>query len=140
MQKIDHKIFINMLKAKGITQKMFAEYSKISYNTVTGWKKRGGVPLYAMVIARDMAYRLELEENTTKSLQRQYKRKNYQINGLDKKEQKRIEAAFWGKNYSAAEIIIKAQNQDKEVIKQLKENLPNSLIEKIATIQVKQNV
>ena len=40
MQKIDHKLFINILKANGITQKAFAEYAKIPYDTVTGWKKK----------------------------------------------------------------------------------------------------
>lgn len=140
MQKIDHKIFINMLKAKGITQKAFANYSKIPYDTVTGWKKRGSVPLYAMVIARDMAYRLELNESTQKELQRRHKRQNHKINGLDTKEQKLIESAFWGKNYSSAEIIKKVQNKDEEVIKQIKENLPSKLQEKIARVQVKPNV
>ena len=55
MQKIDHKLFINILKANGITQKAFAEYAKIPYDTVTGWKKKGKVPTYAMVIVKDMA-------------------------------------------------------------------------------------
>ncbi len=139
MKKIDHKIFIRMLKEKGITQKAFANYSKIPYDTVTGWKKRGSVPLYAMVIARDMAYRLELNENAQKELQRKYKRQNNKIKGLNKKEQKLIESAFWGTNYTAAEIIKKAQNKDEEIIKQIK-NLPINLQEKIATIQVNPNV
>ena len=140
MQKIEHKVFVDMLKAKGITQKAFADYAKIPYDTVTGWKKRGVVPPYAMVIARDMAYRLELDKNAQQKLKRQNKRKNYRIIGLNEKEQKQIESAFWGKNYSAAEIIIKAKNQNEDVIKQLKENLPSLLQEKIATTEVKQNV
>ncbi len=59
MQKIDHKLFINMLKAKGITQKAFAQYAKIPYDTVTGWKKKGKVPAYAAVILKQMPHRKE---------------------------------------------------------------------------------
>ncbi|WP_457562746.1 hypothetical protein [Caminibacter pacificus] len=82
MQKIDHKIFVNTLKAKGITQKAFALYSKIPYDTVTGWKKKGKVPPYAMVIAKDMAYRMRLDEQIRKQLQRRRKRDRIEVIGL----------------------------------------------------------
>jgi len=139
MQKIDHTLFIHMLKANGITQKAFAEYAKIPYDTVTGWKKKGKVPAYAMVIAKDMAYRMRLDEQTRKTLQRRSKRSALEVIGLDKAEQKRIEAAFWGTNYTAGEIIENAKTGDKRFMKRLKENLPEALQQKVLSAQVKRH-
>ena len=139
MQKIDHKLFIHTLKAHGITQKAFAEYAKIPYDTVTGWKKKGKVPAYAMVIAKDMAYRMRLDEQTRHALQRRSKRGNIEVIGLDKAEQKRIEAAFWGTNYTAGEIIENAQAGDKRFMQRLKENLPEALHKKALNAQVKRH-
>ena len=137
MQKIDHKLFIHMLKAKGITQKAFAQYAKIPYNTVTGWKKKGKVPAYAMVIAKDMAYRMRLDEQVRKTLQRRRKRGNIEVIGLDKAEQKRIEAVFWGTDCTAGEIIENAKTGDKLFMQRLKENLPEALYKKALSAQVK---
>ena len=131
MQKIDHKLFINVLKSNGITQKAFAEYGKIPYDTVTGWKKKGKVPAYAMVIARDMAYRMQLNEQVRQTLQRRHKRERIEVVGLKPDEQKRIEAAFWGSNYTAGEIIENVQKGDKAMLKRLKENLPDDLYERV---------
>ena len=138
MQKIDHKLFIHTLKAHGITQKAFAEYAKIPYDTVTGWKKKGKVPPYAMVILKDMAYRMRHDEQTRNMLQRHRKRNTVEIVGLDSKEQKRIEAAFWGTNYTAGEIIEKAKTGDKHFMQRLKENLPEVLHRKILNSQTNQ--
>jgi len=137
MKKIDHKLFINTLKERGITQKAFANYAKISYDTVTGWKKKGKVPAYAMVIARDMAYRMKLDEHIKKQLQRKKKRDFIKVDGLHPSEQKHIEALFWGTNLTAGEIIEDAQKGDTSTIKSLKENLPKSLYSKISDIKVK---
>ncbi len=140
MKKIDHKLFIHTLKINGITQKAFSEYAKISYDTVTGWKKKGKVPAYAMVIARDMAYRMRLDEKTLKKLQRNQKRNNTKVIGLNISEQKSIEAVFWGTNYTAEEIIKKIQNGDKRFIEKFKKNIPKTLYNKIIDTQVKHNV
>ncbi len=140
MKKIDHKLFIHTLKINGITQKAFSEYAKIPYDTVTGWKKKGKVPAYAMVIARDMTYRMRLDEKTLKTLQRNQKRNNTKVIGLDITEQKRIEAVFWGTNYTVGEIIKKIQNGDKRFIEKLKKNIPETLYNKIIDTQVKHNV
>ena len=137
MQKIDHKLFIDVLKANGITQKAFAEYAKIPYDTVTGWKKKGKVPAYAMVIAKDMAYRMQLDEQVRQTLQRRHKRDRIEVVGLKPDEQKRIEAAFWGSNYTAGEIIENAKKGDKATLKRLKENLPESLQRKAKQARVK---
>jgi hypothetical protein len=137
MQKIDHKLFVNTLKANGITQKAFAQYAKIPYDTVTGWKKKGTVPAYAMVIARDMAYRMRLDEQTRQQLQRRHKRNHIEVVGLQPGEQKRIEAAFWGTNYTAGEIVEKIKRGDRGFEKQLKENVPEYLHRKAMQAQVK---
>ena len=137
MQKIDHKLFINVLKTNGITQKAFAEYAKIPYDTVTGWKKKGKVPPYAMVIAKDMAYRMQLDEQVRQKLQRRHKRDRIEVVGLKPDEQKRIEAAFWGSNYTAGEIIENAKKGDKATLQRLKENLPEFLQRKAKQARVK---
>ena len=46
--------FESLLKLKGISKKAFSQYAKIPYNTVAGWKKKGEVPSYAMVILQQM--------------------------------------------------------------------------------------
>jgi hypothetical protein len=137
MQKINHKLFINFLKDKGITQKAFSNYAKIPYDTVTGWKKKGKVPTYAMVIAKDIAYRMHLDKQTRQQLQRRNKRDRIKVIGLDAAEQKRIESAFWGSNYTAGEIIENARKGDQTTLKQLKENVPKGLFEKTLQAQVK---
>jgi hypothetical protein len=140
MQKIDHKLFIYVLKTNGITQKAFAEYAKIPYDTVTGWKKKGKVPPYAMVIAKDMEYRMQLDEQVRQKLQRRHKRDRIEVVGLKPDEQKRIEAAFWGSNYTAGEIIENAKKGDKATLQRLKENLPESLQRKAKQARVKHRV
>ena len=136
MQKIEHTLFIRMLKDKGITQKAFSEYAKIPYDTVTGWKKKGKVPAYAMVIAKDMAYRMRLDEQTRRALQRDRKREDIKVTGLAKAERKRIEAAFWGTNYTAGEIVDKVQKGDRLFTERLKKNLPDTLQRKVLNAQV----
>ena len=139
MKKIDHTLFIHMLKTKGITQKAFSEYAKIPYDTVTGWKKKGTVPAYAMVIARDMAYRINLDEEAQKKLQRRYKRGCLRVVSLQPEEEKRIEAAFWGTNYTAGEIIEKVKNGDEKFVKRFYNNLPDSLCRKALSAEVKRD-
>ena len=131
LMKLDHKLFIDTLKAHNITQKAFSEYAKIPYDTVTGWKKKGKVPAYAMVIVRDMAYRKTLNEKVGKELQRKRKRMKQPVTGLLPVEEKRIEAAFWGTNYTVAEIIEKIRSGDQKIIERFDENVPESLREKV---------
>jgi len=51
--------FESLLKLKGISKKTFSQYAKIPYNTVAGWKKKGEVPSYAMVILKQMSAQKE---------------------------------------------------------------------------------
>ncbi len=123
-------LFVRTLKAKGITQKAFADYAKISYDTVTGWKKKGKVPAYAMVIAKDMAYRKTLDMQAQMQMKRRYKKDIDILPQLLPKEQKRVEAAFWGSNYTAGEIIRKVAQGDEKFVKQFRQNVPQELQEK----------
>lgn len=132
--KIDHILFLKMLKTNGITQKAFSDYAKIPYDTVTGWKKKGKVPAYAMVIAKDMAFRKMLNEKTKMEMKRNLKKRQESVSDLLPNEQKRIESAFWGTNYTAVEIIQKVQEGDEKFIKQFNENLPKELRQKIIDI------
>ncbi len=129
--KIDHTLFMSTLKAKALTQKAFAAYAKISYDTVTGWKKKGKVPAYAMVIARDMAYRNKLDDQAKMQMKRRFKKDQVVLPHLLPKEQKRIEAAFWGSNYTAGEIIQKVGQGDEKFVKQFHQNVPQDLQKKV---------
>ncbi len=129
--KIDHTLFVRTLKARGITQKAFADYAKIPYDTVTGWKKKGKVPAYAMVIAKDMAYRKTLDTQAQTEMKRRYKKDVTTLPHLLPKEQKRIEAAFWGSNYTAGEIVQKVGQGDEKYIEQFRQNVPQELQKKI---------
>ena len=52
--KIENDQFEKMLSTKNISKKAFANYAKIPYYTVAGWKKSGKVPAYAMVLLQSM--------------------------------------------------------------------------------------
>ncbi len=129
--KIGHTLFVRILKAREITQKEFAEYAKIPYDTVTGWKKRGKVPAYAMVIAKDMAYRKELDMQAEIQMKRRFKQDTTPMPYLTPKERKRIEAAFWGSNYTTREIIGKVMQGDEKFVKQFRQNVPKELQKKV---------
>jgi transcriptional regulator with XRE-family HTH domain len=129
--KIDHALFMNTLRAKGLTQKAFANYAKISYDTVTGWKKKGKVPTYATVIAKDMAYRQQLDEQAKMQMKRRFKDEPAIFPHLLPKEKKRIEAAFWGSNYTAGEIVQKVGQGDEKFMKQFRQNVPQDLQQKV---------
>ncbi|WP_353662637.1 hypothetical protein [Hydrogenimonas sp. SS33] len=53
-KNISNQYFESVLKRKGLSKKAFAEYAGIPYFTVAGWKKKGEVPTYAMVILNQM--------------------------------------------------------------------------------------
>lgn len=129
--KIDHTLFMNTLRTKGLTQKAFANYAKISYDTVTGWKKKGKVPAYAMVIAKDMGYRKQLNEQAKIQMKRRFKKEPAILPHLLLKEKKRIEAAFWGSNYTVGEIVQKVEQGDEKFMKQFRQNVPLDLQQKV---------
>lgn len=125
--KVDNALFEKILSVKGITKIAFSQYAKIPYNTVAGWKKVGTVPAYVMVIAKDMAYRQMLDENAKTQMSRSQRREADLVVDLTFKEQKHIEAAFWGTNYTIGDIIENLQEGNEKFIKQFEENLPKKL-------------
>jgi hypothetical protein len=129
--KVDNALFEKILSVKGITKKAFSQYAKIPYYTVAGWKKVGTVPAYVMVIAKDMAYRKMLDENAKNQMNRSHKRETDLAIDLTLKEQKHIEAVFWGTNYTISDIIENLREGNEKFIKQFEENLPKKLKEKV---------
>ena len=53
-ENISNQHFEILLRLKGLSKKAFAEYAGIPYFTVAGWRKKGEVPAYAMVILNQM--------------------------------------------------------------------------------------
>ena len=68
--EITNTIFETLLTKNNFKKKEFAEYSKIPYDTVAGWKKKGFVPPYAMVILKDIIYRKKLDIETEQLFKR----------------------------------------------------------------------
>jgi len=128
--KIAHTLFEKVLANNKITKKEFAQYAKIPYNTVAGWKKAKSVPAYAMVILKDMIYRKNLNKNAKEALFHPSIKKEIDIELLPQ-EQKRIEAAFWGSNYSAQEIIYEVFNNNIKFVEHFNKNVPKELREKV---------
>ena len=129
--KVDNALFEKILLVKGITKIAFSQYAKIPYDTVAGWKKVGTVPGYVMVIVKDMAYRQMLDEKAKNQMRRSQRREADLVIDLTIKEQKHIEAAFWGTNYTIGDIVENLQNGNEKFIKQFEENLPKKLKEKV---------
>ena len=112
-------LFDKALEYHHLTKKEFAKESGIPYDTVAGWKKRGEVPHYAVVLLkkivreRQMAY--AVHNNRIGTL---VGRKT-----IDQKLAKRIEAAFWGKDIEYNEIIRRVRKGNPEFVKPFFENL-----------------
>ena len=102
--EITNTIFETLLKKNNFKKKEFADYSKIPYDTVVGWKKKGYVPPYAMVILKDMIYRKKLDEETEKLLKRNINPITIKNYNLTKIEENKLKAVFWGNNFTTDEI------------------------------------
>lgn len=123
IMEVSNTIFEKLLANNNLKKSDFAEYSKIPYNTVAGWKKTNKVPPYAMVILKDMIYRKKLELQAEQDLRRSYvvSRANYL---LTSNEEKKLKSVFWGTNYTIDDIASGIQNNSQNIIKRIKENLP----------------
>jgi len=121
--EISNAVFEKLLACNNFKKSDFAEYSKIPYNTVAGWKKKNKVPPYAMVILKDMIYRNKLEMQAEQNLRRSYvvPRANY---SLTPNEEKKLKSVFWGTNYTIDDIAKEMQNNNQTIIKRVEENLP----------------
>lgn len=121
--EVSNTVFEKLLANNNLKKSDFAEYSKIPYNTVAGWKKKNQVPSYAMVILKDMIYRAKLEKEAEQNLRRSYgvARVNYL---LTDNEENKLKSVFWGTNYTIDDIAREIQHNNQNIIKRVEENLP----------------
>ena len=129
--EITNTIFETLLIKNNFKKKEFAEYSKIPYNTVVGWKKKNSVPAYAMVILKDMIYRKKLDEETEKLLKRNINPITIKNYNLTKIEENKLKAVFWGTNFTTDDILKGIREKNQKILKKIEENLPLNLQKQI---------
>lgn len=122
--EITNVIFEKVLINNNISKKEFSEYSKIPYNTVTGWKKKNHVPAYAMVILKDMNYRKKLDLDAANDLRKNNTISSETNHALTKNEEKILKSVFWGTNYTINDIIDGIKGKNQKMMKRIEENLP----------------
>ncbi|KLD99982.1 hypothetical protein [Aliarcobacter butzleri] len=118
--EITNTIFETLLTKNNFKKKDFADYSKIPYDTVVGWKKKGYIPPYAMVILKDMIYRKKLDEETEKLFKRNIQPtttiENY---NLTKIEENKLKAVFWGTNFTIDDILKGIKERNQKILKKI---------------------
>ena len=129
--EITNTIFETLLTKNDFKKKEFADYSKIPYDTVVGWKKKGYVPPYAMVILKDMIYRKKLDEETEKLLKRNINPITIKNYNLTKIEENKLKAVFWGTNFTTDDILKGIREKNQKILKKIEENLPLNLQKQI---------
>ena len=129
--EITNTIFETLLTKNNFKKKEFAQYSKIPYNTVVGWKKKNSVPAYAMVILKDMIYRKKLNEETEKLFKRNIQQTTIQNYNLTKIEENKLKAVFWGTNFTTDDILKGIREKNQKILKKIEENLPLNLQKQI---------
>ena len=129
--EITNTIFETLLKKNNFKKKEFADYSKIPYDTVVGWKKKEYVPPYAMVILKDMIYRKKLDEETEKLLKRNINPITIKNYNLTKIEENKLKAVFWGTNFTTDDILKGIREKNQKILKKIEENLPLNLQKQI---------
>ena len=129
--EITNTIFETLLTKNNFKKKEFADYSKIPYDTVVGWKKKGYVPPYAMVILKDMIYRKKLDEETEKLLKRNINPITIKNYNLTKIEENKLKAVFWGTNFTTDDILKGIREKNQKILKKIEENLPLNLQKQI---------
>jgi len=112
-------LFDKALKYNGLTKKEFAKESKIPYDTVAGWRKSGRVPDYAVALLKNIGARRKRGYAAPVTGGRKYAG----LKTVDRKMAKRIQAAFWGKNYDYLQIIDAVEKGKPEFVKTFFENL-----------------
>lgn len=132
LMEITNKIFETLLTKNDFKKKEFADYSKIPYDTVVGWKKKAYVPAYAMVILKDMIYRKKLDEETEKLFKRNIiQPTTIQNYNLTKIEENKLKAVFWGTNFTTDDILKGIREKNQKILKKIEENLPLNLQKQI---------
>ena len=129
--EITNTIFETLLTKNNFKKKEFAEYSKIPYDTVVGWKKKGYVPAYAMVILKDMIYRKRLDKEVSKVLKRDLQSQINQNHLLTKTEENRLKTAFWRTNITTENILRGIKEKNQKIMQKMKENMSKTEIKEI---------
>ena len=129
--EITNTIFETLLTKNNFKKKEFADYSKIPYDTVVGWKKKEYIPPYAMVILKDMIYRKKLDEETEKLLKRNINPITIKNYNLTKIEENKLKAVFWGTNFTTDDILKGIREKNQKILKKIEENLPLNLQKQI---------
>ena len=129
--EITNIIFETLLTKNNFKKKDFAEYSKIPYNTVVGWRKKGFVPPYAMVILKDIIYRKKLDIETEQLFKRNIQTDINQNHNLTKTEENRLKSLFWGTNFTTDDILKGIKDNNQNIINKLEKNLSKTIIKEI---------
>ena len=129
--EITNTIFETLLTKNNFKKKEFAQYSKIPYDTVVGWKKKGYVPAYAMVILKDMIYRKKLDEETEQTLKRNIQPIINQNHNLTKIEENKLKSVFWGTNFTTEDILRGIKEKNQKIMQKMKENMSKTEIKEI---------
>ena len=129
--EITNKIFETLLTKNDFKKKEFANYSKTPYDTVVGWKKKGYVPAYAMVILKDMIYRKKLDEETEQTLKRNIQPIINQNHNLTKIEENKLKSVFWGTNFTTEDILRGIKEKNQKIMQKMKENMSKTEIKEI---------
>ncbi len=129
--EITNTIFETLLTKNNFKKRDFADYSKIPYDTVVGWKKKGYIPPYAMVILKDMIYRKKLDEETEKLFKRNIHPITIKNYNLTKIEENNLKAVFWGTNFTTDDILKGIREKNQKILKKIEENLPLNLQKQI---------
>ena len=124
--EVSNTIFEKLLTNNSLKKSDFADYAKIPYNTVAGWKKRNQVPTYAMVILKDMIFRKKLEIQADQNFRRNHVAPRVQ-HILTSTEEKKLKSIFWGTNYTIEKITKELQQNNQVMIKRIQENLPTDI-------------
>lgn len=122
--EVKNVVFEKLLDNNNFKKIDFANYSKIPYNTVAGWRKRKKVPEYAMVILKDMIYRKKLDIEAERDLRRNRVVKTRIDYRLTIDEETILKSVFWGTNYTLDDIVQNIKERNKKVIRRIEENLP----------------
>lgn len=121
--EVNVTVFEKLLTNNDLKKRDFANYSKIPYSTVTGWKKKKHVPAYAMVILKDMIYRKKIDLETMRDLKKRDVVHNISYS-LTTDEEKTLKSVFWGTNYTLDDIVQKVKTNNQRAMKRIEENIP----------------
>lgn len=129
--QVTNTIFETLLTKNNFNKKKFAEYSKIPYNTVVDWRKKGFVPAYAMVILKDMIYRKKLDMQIEQILKRNIQPIINQNHNLTKTEENILKSVFWGTNFTTDDILKGIKDNNQNIMNKLEKNLSKTKIKEI---------